>query len=171
VYLQLPDFALPKPWLKVELGEVPGLEGAGQVTDVDPADSLRLLHGALRDADVVGSEEIRGVPTTHYRVTVGLAEAAAQTSGDARVFLDRQIERLRTESLPLDVWLDEEGRVRRQAYQVDVPSFGATPSGTAPSGIRLALEYYDYGVTVDVTPPPADQVTTLQEIQALVDDG
>ena len=47
------------------------------------------------------------------------------------------------------MWVDDKGRVRKLHY--DVP-------GDAGS---VTMELYDFGVAVDATPPPADQVADL----------
>lgn len=178
VYAQLPGFDLPTPWLRIELGELPGMDAAQleQFAQLDPADGLRLLSAAIDEVETVGEEEIRGVTTTHHRLRLDLKRAAENAPPEAQEYLGRQVGRLGVETLPLDVWLDEEGRVRRQAYQIDlaggglpppgVPSAGPAAGAGAPTGVRLAVDYYDFGVQVDVAAPPPDEVTSLAELEA-----
>ena len=68
--------------------------------------------------------------------------------------LDEMLEQTGLDELPIDVWLDAEGLVRR----LDT-SFGATRPGTDQSvGAELTYELFDYGEVVEVELPPAAEV-------------
>jgi hypothetical protein len=47
---------------------------------------------------------------------------------------------------PVEIWVDEEGRTRRYSYH---------PIGSQET---FVWEFFDFGVKVDLEPPPADQV-------------
>jgi hypothetical protein len=49
---------------------------------------------------------------------------------------------------PIDVWVDRVGRVRREQFQYSA----------AGVGMDMTMEFTRFGVPVDTTPPPADQV-------------
>ena len=164
-YLRLPELGAPTPWVRLDLELLAGVEGAEQLAQlgrVDPAEGLTFLRAALEGAQPKGSEDVRGTPTTRYQVTVDLEAAVAEAPEDSREFLSQQLQRLGTDSLPMDVWVDGDGLVRRQSYTVALPGGAAQPG--APDDVSFTIEYYDFGAAVDVTPPPADQTTDAQRL-------
>jgi hypothetical protein len=64
---------------------------------------------------------------------------------------------------PADVWIDQQGRLRRMHYAVTmkVPGEGAS----VPMTVETTLELYDFGVEVHVAPPPANQVGVIRADQ------
>jgi len=174
VYVQLPIPGLPTPWVRVEAGELEGLQGLEQLESFsnDPSQAFAFLQGASDDVEDVGTEDVRDVSTTHYRMTIDLQRAAEQAPEEARPFLEQQLEVLGTDTLPMEVWLDEEGRVRRQSFtidlsQVDPAAAGATAApvpGELTGTITTTAEYYDFGSEVVVEIPPEDQVTDLADL-------
>lgn len=164
-YLRMPELGAPTPWVKVDLAALEGAEGAEQleqVTRMDPAEALSFLRAAVEEAGTVGREDVRGTPTTRYRVTVDLSAAAAQAPPDARTFLQQQVSRLGMDTLPMDVWLDDDGRVRRQSYTIVVPGGAGQPA--APDAVSFTVDYFDFGAPVDVTPPPPEETTDVEEL-------
>ncbi|GAB3956690.1 LolA-like protein [Streptomyces sparsus] len=138
-----------KSWIRIDLEKLQGEAGGGNSVTPNPADSLDYLKALSEDsAGKVGSEKVAGVNTTHYEVTVDVRALAA---GDAST--ERQLTQQLGESVPMEVWLDDEGRVRRQQVDVTVPSTG----GQSPQGgtIRTVLELSDFGTEVDVSAPDA----------------
>jgi hypothetical protein len=113
---------------------------------------LRFLAGVNGKVDTVGKETVRGAGTTHYRTTLDLAKAAKAAGSDG-AGLTQLTQQLGTSSLPTDVWVDVDGRLRRLRYAVDVK--GGAPAATR---IEVSMELFDFGTAVTVTPPPADQV-------------
>ncbi len=62
--------------------------------------------------------------------------------------------------LPLEVWLDDDGYVRKVEL-----SFSASPEGmTGAVEASMVFELYDYGADVGIVPPPAADVA---EVSAL----
>ena len=60
-----------RPWIKIDLKEAGKQIGVDfedllQFQQADPTQSLQYLRGASEDFEKVGSEEVRGVETTHY---------------------------------------------------------------------------------------------------------
>lgn len=159
-----------KPWIKFDLeklGEQQGLD-LGQLmqfgTQSDPSQALAYLRAASDDVEEVGTETVRGVETTHYRMTVELARVADAAPPEQREALRAQTEQLRELSgiseVPTEVWVDDEGLVRRQQLTYRNTRFGPGQEGD----MTLTMELYDFGVEVDVEPPPADEVTDIGEL-------
>lgn len=159
-----------KPWIKIDLEKVAARQGAGGQTMNDPARSAALAK-AVDDKDVTekGTADVGGVHTTRYRVVVDVAELP-----DGRK-LSKQI----GPTLPMDLWLDDEGRIRRQQVDMTVKapaaaqgeSRAAASSGPQRVTVRTVLEFTDFGVEVDADAPPARQVTDMTDEAARQGDA
>jgi hypothetical protein len=117
-------FASEDKWLK-QTGEV---DEDTSLANLSPQRLLALLKKASTEIERIGEEDVRGVATVRYRLTVECGSAVLDCEGSA----------------PVDVWIADDGIVRRISLHDDVG--GAT------------FEFYDFGVDVDIEPPPADQV-------------
>lgn len=170
VFLALPPQspgAAPTPWLKVDAAAVArrsGVDVGGlrELGDNDPTTALNFLRGVSEEVDEVGEERLRGVETTRYRAVVDLTEAARETPEGLDAGIARFMERLGTSALPVDVWVDREGRLRKLRYRVDLSATGRAEGGSGV--IVTTLELYGFGVRVDVREPPADEVTDLSRL-------
>ncbi|HEX6596041.1 MAG TPA: LppX_LprAFG lipoprotein [Acidimicrobiales bacterium] len=162
---QLAAAAGNKQWVRIDLSTLSQQTGVdigslGQLQSVDPSQALRFLEGAVDDMEEVGEEPVRGEQTTHYRGTVDLRRASAEVDADARAAVDQAIESLGTSTFPADVWVDDEGRLRKLSFEI-----ARTDAGPQSAG-RVELELYDFGTDVNAQPPPADQTTDLTSLFA-----
>jgi hypothetical protein len=112
-----------------------------------PDDPLWLLDALIgvRDATEVGREEVRGVPTTRYRLGIDLAAADEQLPRGITAPGPRLYRSLR--ALPAEVWIDDEGRIRRMSYE---------------HGERRdywqTTELWDFGLDVEIQVPAEDEM-------------
>lgn len=137
--------------LGLDAGPVPDAGGG------DPTVALSYLKAAASKVELIGSEQLRGTPTTRYAVTVDAAKVAAQVPEEFQGFAD---ESGLAFPKPADVWIDQQGRLRKIHYTVTMNAPGeATPTAVT---IESTLELYDFGVPVHVTPPPANQVEVIR---------
>jgi hypothetical protein len=158
IYLRSDAFAraLPgaKKWLKLDL------QGAGRKSGIDigalqqlggSGDPTQFLAYLAKAGNVsrVGSEDIDGTPTTHYRATIDFAKLA----GSAGAAAD-SVRRLQTltgqKSLPTDVWIDARHRVRRQTVAISAQR-------PLPVSFGMTIDYKRFGVPVDVHAPAASE--------------
>jgi hypothetical protein len=144
-----------KPWIKIDTTKV-----AASVGDTDQAPDagaqLAYLQHA-KQATKVGTENVDGASTTHYRTTV--APSALNSSGVKA-----------TKPMAIDIWVDAQHRVRLEKATLDFTATGNSPSAnsatsgggssTAQSGsVEVVMHLTDFGTQVKVTAPPSDQVT------------
>jgi hypothetical protein len=111
------------------------------------------------------------VETTHYHATLdlqksvqaadlppGLRDKANALLGDAA-------------AIPVDVFVDSDGRARRMTITMDLGDFmgsvagasGATGLGDLPT-ITATVDFYDFGAPVSVVAPPADQIVEMPKL-------
>jgi hypothetical protein len=132
----------------LEVGELQGLAGS------DPRDLLELLESVGGEIELVGVEELRGVETTHYRAKLDPAEYAKTATSEERASLGPLAEPLqaRVGEVPVDVWLDGDGMVRKLSFDISAEDGGQVGSAS------VSFELWDYGEDVDIDLPPADHV-------------
>jgi hypothetical protein len=157
-----------KPWVKLESPkELAGHSGLGPDFGPgpsdgpgDPTEALRYLQAASSKAEVVGTEQVRGVPSTRYAVTLDAAKLPAHVPKEFQGLVE---EAGLAFPRPADIWIDRQGRLRKIHYALTmkVPGAGAA----APVTTETTLELYDFGVEVHVVPPPASQVEVIRPDQ------
>ena len=167
---RLPGLA-DRPWVRIDLdgleeGQGDSIEALRQLKANDPSAVLNALRGVTGDAAEVGKEDVRGTPTTHYRATVDLAAAKASSPEEARDDLDEVIRQLGTSRLPVEAWVDAEGRLRRLRYTLDLADLAddAPAKGAGRGRATATLELYEFGVAVPFQAPADSQVTDLADL-------
>jgi hypothetical protein len=159
-------------WMKqdpvVRSGDPSELLMPGPGTPTKPTDVLTRVLLASDEHEKLGKEDVRGEETTHYRARVNLAKlvrqlpAGERPQGDVSGFWGAS-------EVPVDIWIDGESRLRRLEI--------TRPRTEENAGLTATLELYDYGVEVDVQPPPEDELISQDEFEELVgplltsDDG
>ena len=168
VYLRMPMLEMltgTTGWLSAtpdELGaggDALGITG----TATSPAQLLETLRGVSDEVDELGTEEVRGVRTTRYRATVDVEKVLEAIPPEQRVQMEKQLDDLGgvgIDSVPLDVWVDDDGLPRR--VQMAFDDMGAEMG--LPGSATMTMELFDYGQPVTIEVPPASEVTPIAEV-------
>jgi hypothetical protein len=171
IYMHSPllSGATGKPWIKLDLekfGKAQGLDMSAAMGSggSDPAQMLSYLSAASDSIDRVGTEEVRGTQTTHYHVVVDLLKVANVAPSANRKALERTLRRevdlLGTHTMPIDVWIDSQGLVRREHLDMTMsPAAAATPVE-----MQMTIDFFDFGAPVHVVAPPARQVADFADL-------
>ncbi len=152
----LPSQSGGKPWIKIDLTQLLGKNatalGSLSQGSSDPSQSLAYLFGAS-GVTKIGSDSVRGVATTHYTGKLDLTRATQRLTPQFRALYQRALQQLggSVSSLPADLWIDGQGRLRRMSYTLKL----------ATSTTKNTIDYFAFGTPVSVQLPPADQVTSL----------
>jgi hypothetical protein len=158
VYVKIPaPLSGGKHWMKVDTNarNAAGMNlGAlSQANQGDPTQALSYLRGASSSIVRVGAEAVRGTPTTHYHAVIDLGRIAANAPADVREEVRHSIDQMSAltgiTSLPVEVWIDGQGRVRREVMDMRFEN-------TAMAGVtmHMSMDLFDFGTPVDVTVPP-----------------
>jgi hypothetical protein len=158
---------IPTPWIKADLAnlspELADLQSLSSGQN-DPSQAIEFLRGA-EDIEEVGTETIDGTETTHYRGTLDLEKAAEQAPPEAResvrAAVDQVKEQLGSTTVPIEVWVGSDDLIRRMAFEYPLP---AEAGGSDTSQMVLQMDLFDYGATIEIEPPPADQVTDVSDL-------
>jgi hypothetical protein len=126
---------LATPWLSADLETVGAMLGdrLDELTGWAAEGPSRVLEQlrAVGEVEELGSEQVRGVETTRYRALVRPPGEPAERA------------------VPVDVWIDGDGLVRR-LHAAD---------GTED----VTVDLYDFDADVAIEPPAPAQVTALDE--------
>ena len=164
MYMKMPEGAgAATPWVSLDIDALSKKSGVDlgalqQMSNADPTATLAYLEGASDDVKEVGKEEVRGEPTTKYTATLDLSKAASSVE-DARAkkAVQDAVKQLGVSTLPVTIWIDDEGRMRKMVQSIDLSKIPGAPAGGEP--MTITMELYEFGVDLDVTAPPADQVS------------
>jgi hypothetical protein len=123
-----------------------------------PTDVLTRVLLASDETETLGDDDVRGVETTHYRAKVDGRKLLEQMPPSDKRYEPEEVwgERF----IPVELWIDGESRVRRIRLTEDL-------SRGAEETTVMTIEFFDYGVEVDVQPPPAEQVISQKELEKL----
>ena len=157
-----------KEWVRVDNGDdepsidvVSFVGGPAQVRD--PSKVLEFLLGTSGEIDEVGSDAVRGVPTTHYRGAIDMERVIERAPADQRADLRDELEALSEDgfpkTIPFDIWIDDDGLARRVRLEL----------ASGDTGGSETIEFYDFGVAVDVQPPAPSEVLTDEEFAKLME--
>ncbi|WP_406726697.1 hypothetical protein WJ438_21610 [Streptomyces sp. GD-15H] len=138
-------------WVRVDTGTLSdGNLVTGGVTD--PFAAAELLRGT-RSATFVGRMELAGAEVRHYRGTADLHEAARAASDANKGPLGAAATGFATAEVPFDVYLDDEGRIRKVRHRFSFMN----GEQEKPVAVASTTLLYDFGTPVDVRlPEPAD---------------
>jgi hypothetical protein len=171
MYMSSPLFAggLPgrKQWLKVDLAKL------GKLADVDvgslmqsgsqdPTQMLRFLKGASGDVTKLGTETVRGEPTTHYKATIDFAKIPDTVPADQRAAVRsamRELVRLGgSKTMPVEVWIGDDGLARRVATHMTITI------EEQRTKLSQRMEFYDFGTKVAIAIPRASETFDASEL-------
>lgn len=138
---------LDTPWWIVRDSE------RGGVLALEPTRMLEFVADA-DDVEVVGAETIEGTQATHYRFGI-TADDLSEAIRDTQKGLVGTV----------DVWISDD-RVHRLVSAVEYEA-GAADPGLAGQRFVTEIRLFDWGIDVQVSPPGADLLKTLEEIQEL----
>lgn len=163
-FVSMPFLELPegKRWVRIDVEQSPE---AGFASGSDAEGTLALIQGLTGEPEEVGRETLHGAETTHYAVDIDVdrlfdiaAENADQLSGQLESLMSTSRQML-PDTLDGNVWIDDEGRIRKFEYVISIEAMGQEAASIT------TVEYYDFGVEVGVEEPPADEVVAWEEIR------
>lgn len=158
-----------KPWIKMDINKMAQDKFGASLSQIgggtsDPTQILSYLQGVGSDIHNDGPGTVDGTATTHYTATMSL-DALAQKqhlSQDTVSTLEKAIGKTMT----MQLWIDGQNRLRQMSYHQTMNpdalgGSGASSAMTGPITATMTMKLSDFGTPVNVTAPPADQVTDV----------
>jgi hypothetical protein len=153
-----------RKWVSFDLAAAQQAEGLGGLqteTSSDPAKYLAYLRGVSGEIQSLGSATIRGVTTTRYHATVDLDRYASRAPVGDRAAARKSIATLEAtlggHTLPVDVWIDAQHRVRQMQLKFPLCANGQRAS------LAMTMDLSDYGQVPAATIPPASETRDITE--------
>jgi hypothetical protein len=155
-------------WVRVDPRQLEGtpLEafGLASLPLQDPTVNLQLLRGVTEDVEELGTEDIDGESTTHYRVVVDVEDAAAQAEGVTQQQVSDITQQTGQSTVEMEVWIDESDRIRRIAQTVDLSEAEMVRAEADMQGtIDVTIDLRDFGTQVDIDEPAEGEVVDIDE--------
>jgi len=143
-------------YLKTSGGWTSQAAGASSAFTPAPTSYLDYLKGIAGTIRVAGHEKVRGDDTTRYDATIDFSRTAASLrSPTVGAAVKGLLDQMGLTKIPVSVWLDDLGRLRKMTMTMDFSSLGKgmnAPADFAPK-MAITLEMYDFGVPVSVEVP------------------
>ena len=152
VYFKSPLVSSDKRWIRVAMPTRAylGMESMMSLgLGGDPEQMLSYLHQINDTVEMIGKEQLRGIPTTHYRAVV---EQHRMDAFEASTGFGREDPRL-------DVWIGNDGLLRKFTYSLSETS-------NPKSSIEIGLELYDIGNDIHIKLPPRSSVLDPKDLPA-----
>ncbi|MFC7361728.1 hypothetical protein [Nocardioides astragali] len=147
MYMKSPDFGTGDKWIKIDLSDPDSLFGMiGKAAD--PEVMFKAMESPKK-LELLGTEDVDGVPTNHYRITMDPSQYLK-----AMEFPAAMADMLPKE-LVTEMWVDGDSLPRRFTQTIEVPA----TAGGAPTSTTTEGTYSDFGTDVEIEAPPAAQVT------------
>ncbi len=144
MYMKSPELGAGDKWLKIDLSDPDSLYGMiGKATD--PEVMLKAMESPKK-LELIGSEDVDGVATNHYRITMDPTQYLEAMDFPAAMA------GMLPQELVTEMWVDGDDLPRKFAQTIDIGAAGGGGSTTEGT-------YSDYGTEVEIEAPPADQVT------------
>ncbi|MFJ7212497.1 hypothetical protein [Amycolatopsis sp. NPDC098790] len=174
MYIKLPaeqqkQMGTDKSWAKISAeGDDPISQALGSSLSqsAEQSDPSKMLDQISKTGRIISSDqtELNGEKVNHYKVELDVAKAVDQFTGSLpAASRDKLTEMLKGKDvkIPAELWLDKDNL----PVQVTMDQGPMMQALGAPAGdAKFTMKYSDWGTTVDVAAPPADQVVDLGEL-------
>ncbi|MCZ7529964.1 MAG: hypothetical protein M5U31_06245 [Acidimicrobiia bacterium] len=153
-------------WTSLDISEAFGAEGLGNSIGAQPSPTEQLDQlRAAGDVEEVGTEEVRGEEATHYTAVLDFqalldegADALGEVLGDEDVeFFTGLFEDLGGDTT-VDVWITDDGLPVRHSTTSSFEIAGQVVESD------ITMEFFDFGLDVSPEAPPADEVTSFDDL-------
>ena len=176
LYMRMPFFAQmfgsDKEWISMDLTAMGGqgasaIPGLGSAGSGNPTAMLESLRGVSDDIEEVGTEDVRGVETTHLRGTLDMEKAMEEVPEAQREQVEQALSQFGgAADIPYDVFVDDEGLVRR--FTMDMSGILDAAGGAEAAGAAgaITMDFFDFGAAVEIVVPPVADVFDATEQMA-----
>jgi hypothetical protein len=152
-------------WLYVDLtSKKPATAEFASIAGGENDASLMVYYllGATGDVEDLGTEDVDGVSTDHVGVELDLDAALEAAPEDARAVFIENIDEQRAngvvDNLDGEVWIDQDGLVRRVSY-----GFGLSAQ-MGGGEMTAVVDLSEIGETVDIDIPDKNDIVDLDDI-------
>ncbi|HWH32386.1 MAG TPA: hypothetical protein VNU01_06905 [Egibacteraceae bacterium] len=168
-YIEMPATEEER-WAELELDRLSGGDfgfgGPGGIPFQGVQDNVEFLRDSAVRAEQAGEDDVDGEPAIRYELTVDLEESAEDAPEDTERGLRRTLRETGVRTLDVTVWVDEDGRVARIEYALDLGQADIDEEGVEadPRGRAIVtVDYRDFGADLSIDVPTGDEVVEMDE--------
>ena len=173
-YLHMPSgltgSTTTKPWVRLDMNKAVQDKFGASLSQInggstsDPTQMLSYLQGVGSDIHNDGPATVDGTATTHYTATMSLDALARKQHLSQNTV--STLEKAIGMTMTMQLWIDGQNRLRQMSYNqtMNPDALGGSGAGGAKTGpitATMTMKLSDFGTPVNVTAPPADQVTDV----------
>lgn len=161
----------PNRWISIDPKKLLGASADSlSQSQTDPSQYLAYISAVSDDASREGDDATLGEPMVRYHATLDVAKALRRDGIPAalRDRLDALAPAFGSLRVPMEIWVDAQGRVRKMQMQVFLADMlrGNSAASQIPGDatMTMTIEYSHFGVPVSVDAPPASDVVPLSSL-------
>lgn len=161
-----------KEWVRMGLDTLSATAGFDlesimqQFKQSDPSANVAMMAATAGAIEEVGTEQVRGVTTRHFKMTIDLQKAAANSDEKIRAAVESMTKLLGVGTYPAEMWIADDGFPRRLHYAIDMSKV-SLPSGQKnpfPGTMDMRMEFFDFGADVGLKIPPASATADFADL-------
>jgi hypothetical protein len=167
LFEMMPGVDDSKPWFEAPADEVSDSNTFSQGSN-DPREFLEFLRNNGSEVTEVGTEDLRGVETTHLRTVLDPEKMIETAAPDEKADMEDSLDELGASGIteiPVDVWIDGDGMVRKMVMTMDMSGIdtGSDDAGfdTSEMSMVITMEMFDFGEPVDIDVPDPSEVQKM----------
>jgi len=167
LYYAFPNLPAGKKWVKLTQPDLQSIGiGEAALQQQQTKQILALVKAPSSEVRLIGDQQVNGKAATHYHVVVRAHDLAHQSEPPAQPAAALS---LFGPTTPVEVWIGEDGRVRRITYTIDLSKSQKRPKGFPAHGtLAYRFDLSDYGVVSTPTVPSPGQIMSYSDLQALL---
>ncbi len=165
VYLKFPFFTAmfgaETDWISMPAEEGDQFTNSFETVPSHPNEVLEAYEGAAASVEDLGIETVNGVEATHYRISLNAEEM--DLTAEERSELEAS-GLFATGIIPMDLWVSSEGFTVRMLLEIDGSGIDAPPEEQFET-MRMVYDMFDINQGVTIEPPPASEVTEMEDLE------
>lgn len=130
----------------------------------DPTAFLDFLRSTEAEVTEVGEEDVRGVSTTHYSTVLDVRAILDEADVEDRDGMEEALDSFGggLNELPMDVWIDGDGMVRRMEMTMDLSE---VDDSADLGSMVMTIELFDFDEPVDIEVPDPSNVVDMEDLE------
>jgi hypothetical protein len=154
-------FGAETEWVSMPAEEGDDFASDFETMPTDPNELIATFDTQGASVEVVSNEAVNGVEAIHYRVSLD-TDAMELTAEEQAELAESGI--FGNSVIPLEIWISEDGYMVRMIMEIDGSGMDA-PTDEQFETMTLRYDLFDVNGDVVIEPPPASQVTSMEELE------
>ncbi len=150
-------------WVSMTAEDAGTAAGSFGANPANPAEMMSAFANGDVEIIELGTEQVRGMNTTHFRIIVDVEAMMAAADEEAL----EELESLTLPgdgTMPVEFWLGDDGNI----YRLLMDFVGTDVADSGFESMQMLWEMFDFGADIEIEAPPEDQVTDGDDLTAFL---